>query len=114
MSWQDDAMIEQENADALWNMGEAEWRDTYNMRRVGRPRKSEEEKKQKRKEYNAKYWSEHSKEINRSRRVKYKEDKDKFLDRNKRWFKKNRDKWNEYQREYRKRKRESIDKSKEA
>ena len=27
MSWQDDAMIEQERADALWNMGEAEWRD---------------------------------------------------------------------------------------
>lgn len=27
MSWQDDAMAEQERADALWNMGEAEWRD---------------------------------------------------------------------------------------
>lgn len=27
MSWQDDAMIEQERADALWTMGEAEWRD---------------------------------------------------------------------------------------
>ena len=29
MSWQDDAMIEQERADALWTMGEAEWRDLY-------------------------------------------------------------------------------------
>ena len=82
-------------------------------RRVGRPRKSEEEKKQKRKEYNAKYWSKHSEEINKSRRAKYKEDKDKFLDRNKRWLDKNRDRWNAYQREYRKRKQESIDKSKE-
>lgn len=27
MSWQDDAMIEQERADALYEMGEAEWRD---------------------------------------------------------------------------------------
>ena len=29
MSWQDDAMIEQEKADALFEMGEAEWRDLY-------------------------------------------------------------------------------------
>ena len=27
MSWQDDAMIEQDMADALWDMGEAEWRE---------------------------------------------------------------------------------------
>lgn len=27
MSRQDDAMIEQGRADALWTMGEAEWRD---------------------------------------------------------------------------------------
>ena len=27
MSWQDDAMIEQDIADALEHMGEAEWRD---------------------------------------------------------------------------------------
>lgn len=27
MSWQDDAIIEQERADALFKMGEAEWRD---------------------------------------------------------------------------------------
>jgi len=29
MSWQDDAMVEQEIADALFEMGEAEWRDMY-------------------------------------------------------------------------------------
>jgi hypothetical protein len=29
MSWQDDVMIEQERADALEYMGEAEWRDMY-------------------------------------------------------------------------------------
>lgn len=30
MSWQDDAMIEQEEADDLFAMGEAEWKDIYN------------------------------------------------------------------------------------
>ena len=29
MSWQDDAMIEQEEAEELNHMGEAEWRDMY-------------------------------------------------------------------------------------
>lgn len=29
MSWQDDAMIEQEQADALEYMGEAEWREIF-------------------------------------------------------------------------------------
>lgn len=29
MSWQNDAMIEQERADALEYMGETEWRDMY-------------------------------------------------------------------------------------
>lgn len=29
MSWQDDAMIEQEIADALWYIGEAEWKEMY-------------------------------------------------------------------------------------
>ena len=27
MSWQDDAMVEQEQADALYEMGDAEWRE---------------------------------------------------------------------------------------
>lgn len=29
MSWQDDVMAEQEESDALLDMGEAEWRETY-------------------------------------------------------------------------------------
>lgn len=29
MSWQDDVMIEQDQADALEYMGEAEWREMY-------------------------------------------------------------------------------------
>lgn len=29
MSWQDDVMAEQEAADALYNMGEAEWREMH-------------------------------------------------------------------------------------
>ena len=29
MSWQDDAIIEQEEADALFYMGEAEWKELY-------------------------------------------------------------------------------------
>lgn len=29
MSWQDDAMAEQDMADALFEMGEAEWRDLH-------------------------------------------------------------------------------------
>lgn len=32
MSWQDDAMAEQERADALEYMGEAAWRDTFEER----------------------------------------------------------------------------------
>lgn len=33
MSWQDDVMIEQAQADALAYMGEAEWRDLYGEKR---------------------------------------------------------------------------------
>lgn len=32
MNWQDDAMTDQERADALGYMGEAEWRDTFEER----------------------------------------------------------------------------------
>ena len=31
MSWQDDVMIEQEQAEALYHLGEAEWKDTYEI-----------------------------------------------------------------------------------
>ena len=29
MSWQDDAMAEQEESDALFELGEAEWKEMY-------------------------------------------------------------------------------------
>lgn len=35
MSWQDDVMIEQERADALYEMGEAEWRDMTKEEKTG-------------------------------------------------------------------------------
>lgn len=31
MSWQDDAMIEQEISDSLFEMGEAEWRESQGI-----------------------------------------------------------------------------------
>lgn len=112
MSWQDDVMIEQEAADALNYMGEAEWRDMYEEpKKIGRPRKSEEEKKQNRKAYNARYWTAHKEEISERRKKVYKENRDKTLARNKRWLKNNKDQWNAYQREYRKRKKAELDKS---
>ena len=36
MSWQDDAMADQAEADALFNMGEAEWREMYKKEKVSR------------------------------------------------------------------------------
>lgn len=109
MSWQDDAMAEQEAADALEYMGEAEWRDLYDLKRD-----EEKMKKEKLKEYNANYWKEHKEEISEARKRKYKKDRDKILTRNKKWLKDNKDHWNAYQREYRRRKKEGLDKSKSA
>ncbi len=34
MSWQGNLMAEQDAADALWGMGEAEWRDLYGEKKV--------------------------------------------------------------------------------
>lgn len=41
MSWQDDVMAEQEAADALFEMGEAEWRKMYrdDEKNVDKPEK---------------------------------------------------------------------------
>lgn len=36
MSWQDDVMIEQDMADALWYMGEAEWREMDELEKAAR------------------------------------------------------------------------------
>ena len=70
MSWQDDAMAEQEQADALFDMGEAEWRDTF------------EERRECNKKYWKGYWKEHREEISKKRKERYKKDKDKILERN--------------------------------
>ena len=107
MSWQDDAMIEQEVADALNYMGEAEWRDMYGEDRLDK--KIAEEKK-KRSEYNAKYWAANRERISKKRKENYEKDPSKILERNKRWLENNREHWNAYQREYRRRQR-SIDKA---
>lgn len=98
MSWQDGVMAEQEAADALNYMGEAEWRDMQ-----------EGERKKKRSEYNAKYWAAHKERISEKRRKAYKEDPTKVNERNKRWLENNRERWNAYQREYRRR-HNAIDK----
>lgn len=115
MSWEGNAMIEQEAADALNYMGEAEWRDMYGEpKKIGRPRKSDEEKKQSRKAYNAQYWAAHKEKISERRKKIYKENRDKTLARNKQWLKDNKDQWNAYQREYRRRKKAALDKQKKA
>lgn len=60
------------------------------------------------KEYNAKYYAEHKKEISERRKEVYKKDKKKIIDRNKKWQKDNREYWNAYMREYRRRKKENA------
>lgn len=34
MSWQDDVMFEQEEADALFELGEANWREMFNEEKI--------------------------------------------------------------------------------
>lgn len=62
-----------------------------------------------RSEYNAKYWAEHKEEISERRKKLYKEHKTEIDERNKRWLNANRDKWNAYMRE--RRKKAKLDKS---
>lgn len=62
-------------------------------------------------EYNAKYWAEHKKEISERRKKLYKEHKAEIDERNKRWLNANRDKWNAYMRE--RRKKAKLDKEKQ-
>lgn len=121
MSYLGNLMAEQEADDYLMSLGDGERRelmedvwDKPEKRKVGRPRKSEEEKKQRRKEYNAKYWANNKAKISKTRKEKYRESPEKVIDRNKRWFSENRDRWNAYQREYRKRKKAELDKSNKA
>lgn len=73
-------------------------------RRVGRPYKTDEEKEQHKKEYNAKYWAEHKKQISEKRKKRYEEDaeyREHIISKNKEWIENNRDRWNEYMRERR-------------
>ena len=75
-------------------------------------------KKEKKREENARYRAAHREELNKLKKEKYKKDKSRFLEANKRWIAKNRDYWNAYQREYRKRRKgehveEQVDKPSE-
>lgn len=62
------------------------------------------------KEYNAKYYREHREEIRAKKREKYKADPEKTKRQVKAWREANREHWNEYMRE-RRRKLKSIDKT---
>lgn len=63
------------------------------------------------KEYNAQYWNDHKKEISEKRKKRYKEDeehREHVAKKSKEWVENNRDKWNAYMRERRK-KAKAID-----
>ena len=63
------------------------------------------------KEYNSKYWAEHKSEISAHRKAFYQEHKAEINERNKRWLDANRDKWNAYMRE--RRRKAKLDKQKD-
>ena len=63
------------------------------------------------KDYNAKYWQEHKEEISERRKKLYRERKGEIDERNKRWLDANRDKWNAYMRE--RRRKAKLDRSKD-
>lgn len=111
MSWQGNLMAEQEADDYLMSLGDGERRELCGEDWIDRMVAKEKEK---RREYNAKYWASHREELSKSRRERYKRDKAVILESNKRWLEKNRDHWNAYQREYRKRKIAELDKSNKA
>lgn len=73
-------------------------------RRIGRPCKTDEEKRRNKKEYNARYWKENRERILKQRKKYYQMNKDKIGKRSREWVEENRDRWNEYQREWRKKK----------
>ena len=60
------------------------------------------------KEYNAKYYAEHKEELSKKRKEMYKKDRERIIERNKKWLKDNREQWNEYMREYRRRRKENA------
>ena len=54
------------------------------------------------KQYNAKYYREHAKELSEYRKKKYRENPEKYKQKCYEWVEKNREKWNAYMRERRK------------
>lgn len=66
------------------------------------------------KEYNARYWKEHKEKISEKRKKRYEEDaeyREHITNKSKKWVEKNRDKWNAYMRERRK-KVKAVDETK--
>lgn len=106
MSRQGKMMIDQEVADALNYMGEAEWRDMYNdqepKRKVGRPRKSEEEKKAAKAAYNKKYWKKWVANMSEEQKAKRREQTRASHDK---WYQEHKEEWSAYMREYRAKKK---------
>ncbi len=98
MSWQDDVMAEQEAADALNYMGEAEWRDMYED--------TDGYKKAREKAYHADYWKKNKEKIRQQRKKHYEKNRERIVESNKKWLRENREYWNAYQREYRRRRKE--------
>lgn len=69
------------------------------------------------KQLNAEYWERNKEKISAKRKLKYhSEDKEQRVASSKKWLKENRDRWNAYQREYKRRRRAELklDKQKEA
>ena len=59
-------------------------------------------------EYNSRYYAEHKEEISERRKKVYKRDKKKITERNLKWRNNNREHWNAYMREYRRKKKENV------
>lgn len=76
-------------------------------RRVGRPRKSEEEKKANRAKYNKEYWKKWK--TNMSEEQKAKRLRMGRISHDK-WYTNHKEEWNAYMREYRRKKKAELDK----
>ena len=69
------------------------------------------------KQLNAEYWERNKEKISAKRKLKYhSKDKEQRVASSKKWLKENRDRWNAYQREYKRKRRAELklDKQKEA
>ena len=115
MSYLGNLMAEQEADDYLMSLGDGERRELMEdlenktKRKVGRPRKSEEEKKANRVKYQKEYWQKWRANLNEEQENKRREQTRKSHDK---WVSSHKDEWNAYMREYRKRKKAELDKSK--